>query len=313
MEIIDSHVHVFPDRVGDLLKGSPAAPVADVLQGLKRKGREKLAPLRQGLHGLQPFLRHVPENLRRKTDGLSYTSVFSNLLLESSPTDLLDAMKARKVGRALVIAAPPHASNDFILGLAAQHPTKLVPVVNIPPGDSTPLRSLVDRGAKALKIHAATDGHGPHSPHYLRLLQEARELGLPVILHTGCIHMKLVYKDPEMGRAERFDPWFKAFPELKFVLAHMNFHDPGEAFTLCQRYPQLYLDTSWQPASVIRDAFVTLGPERVMFGSDWPLVGDNMAVGLDRIKECQRKGGGLSKEGAKLVLAGNARRVFGLD
>ena len=313
MEIIDSHVHVFPDHVGDFLAATPAAQVVGVLQDLKRRGREKLSVVRQGLHGLQPFLRHVPESLRKKTDALSYTSVFSNLLLESTPADLFDVMKARKVSRALVIASPPHATNDFILSLAAEHPKKLVPIVNIAPGDPAKLADLVVRGAKGLKIHAAVDGEGPESPHYLRLLKEARDLKLPVILHTGCIHMKLVYKNPEMGRAERFEPWFKAFPEITFVLAHMNFHDPEKAFDLCGRYPNLMLDTSWQPSAVIREALAALGPERVMFGSDWPLVGDNMAVGLDRIKECQRKGGGLSKENAKLVLAGNAKRVFSLQ
>lgn len=305
--IIDSHVHVFPDTLSDFLEGTPAHPAVEFVAKMRRKGRKNFAPVRRSLHGLQPLLRYVPENIRKKTDSLSYTSVFSSLLIEGTVADLLETMKEEKVDRAIIIAAPPHASNDFILEVAQEHP-ELIPVVNIPPGDQSKLGDFVARGARALKIHAAIDGQGPDSPHYRRLLGEAEELGLPVIVHTGCIHMKLVYRDPELGKAERFRSWFKDFPKVQFILAHMNFHEPEIALELCKDFSNLHVDTSWQPPLVIKKAIKYLGPERVLFGTDWPLVGDNISIGLRRIEACVDHG--LSQENSKLVLGLNAQRLF---
>ncbi|MBI3542015.1 MAG: amidohydrolase family protein [Deltaproteobacteria bacterium] len=296
--IIDAHAHVFPGTTNTAITGA------------RRTARKHLAPIRRSLHGLQPLLRYVPESVRRKTDDLSCTSVFSSLLIEGTPEDLLETLGYNQVDKAVVIASPPHSPNDYVLALARKHP-QLIPVVNVPPGDSATLAELAAQGARGLKIHAAIDGEGPRSPHYLRLLGEASDLGLPVVLHTGCIHMKLVYKDPEMGRAERFKPWFTEFPRVKFVLAHMNFHEPDVALDLCLAHENLLVDTSWQPPAVIKKAVRKLGAERVLFATDWPLVGDNVTIGLKRIEACTERG--ISPADAALVLGENAARLFKVE
>jgi predicted TIM-barrel fold metal-dependent hydrolase len=214
---------------------------------------------------------------------------------------------------AVTIAHPPTISNDFIMELAMENP-RFLPVVNIPRGTPKPgqtLKRFVQRGAKAVKIHPASDGEGVESPRYRALIKAAAELGIPVILHTGCIHAPYLYKDPNQGGAELFSRWFETYKEVKFVLAHMNFHDPNTAFDLCEEFPQLYVDTSWQPAEAIGEAARRIGADRVLFASDWPLVGDNIRIARKRVDECFEIGL-LNQEQTRLILGENAAKLLGI-
>src|SRR5690606_12414585 len=138
----------------------------------------------------------------------------------STHADLKEAMDEAHVDYVRAIAHPPLISKEFILKSAQTSP-RILPVVNIPSGTfkaGQKLKKYVEQGAKALKIHAAADGEGPDSPRYLSLLEAASDLGIPVILHTGCLHSYLFYKSPKYGHAEIFAPWFKKFPKTNFVL-----------------------------------------------------------------------------------------------
>lgn len=123
---------------------------------------------------------------------------------------------------------------------------------------------MAPRSAPRHKIHAASDGEGLDSPRYRELLEVAREKNLPVILHAGCIQNRLFYKDPECGRAELFAPWFEGYPEVSFILAHMNFHEPHKAIELAELHSNVFLDNSWQPPEIIGEAVRRVGAERVL-------------------------------------------------
>jgi hypothetical protein len=241
--IVDSHVHIFPGALKKAIPDFMRGPVDRV----RRQARSWWRPFSGSLHRAQTILRHLPEFTRSGIDELSGLAPLPGLFLESTSQDLSEALQESGVDRACVIASPPWSSNEFILETCQENPA-FIPIVNIPRGTLRPgirLKQYVEKGARALKIHPAVDGEGVESPRYRTLLRTADQLGLPVILHTGCIHSHLAYKDPNQGHAERFVRWFKNFPELRIVLAHMNFHDPAVAFDLAEAYPQLYLETSW--------------------------------------------------------------------
>jgi predicted TIM-barrel fold metal-dependent hydrolase len=63
---------------------------------------------------------------------------------------------------------------------------------------------------------------------------------------------------------------------------------------------------------MIGEAVRRLGPGKVLFGSDWPLVGQNMAVGIARVRDCVDTGT-LGRDEAAQVLGLNAARLFGVD
>jgi predicted TIM-barrel fold metal-dependent hydrolase len=287
--IVDSHAHVFPEVMSRLMP-----------QRLRTGTREWLKPFVNSMHRLQPFVRVIPEPARRHVERLSSLAPLPSLLVESGPKDLKAAMQSAGIDRAVVISHPPLIDNDFVLEVCQEHP-EMVAAVNISRGVSRPgitLARYARKGARALKIHASADGDPLGSPRYTALLKEADKQGL--------------YKNPELSEARNFIPWFRKYPKLRFVLAHMNFHDPQAALDLAESYANVFVDTSWQPTETIGEAVRRLGADRILFGSDWPLVGNNLAVGLKRIQTCLETGL-LSQVDVDLIQGENARRLFALS
>jgi predicted TIM-barrel fold metal-dependent hydrolase len=309
--IIDFHTHVFPD----VLSSPTLNRYVDVskVESLRRQAKRWIKPWSSALHDAQTVVRKLPSPLRSIVDEFGALAPLPLLLIESTARDLDEAMRESGIDGAVIIAHPQVASNELILEAAERNP-KLFPVVHVAPGTQRPglaLKKWVARGARALKIHTAADGEGRESPHYLALLKSAQELGLPVILHTGCFKSHLLYRNPDHGRVEEFEPWFRKFPEISFVLAHMNFHDPQKAVEMAEKYPRLFVDTSWQPKNVISKAVRTLGADRVLFATDWPFIGDNLKVGLLRIEEilAEKK---ITEEESKKILGLNASKLLKL-
>ncbi len=304
--IIDFHAHIFPNKVGSMANWPP-------LLNLKKNAKSWFKPFASSLHSLQPLSRTFPDPIRKKIDQIGGIVPIAGLLIESSSKDLDDAMKEAHVDYAVIIAHPPFISNELVLDAAKENPS-LIPFVNIPKGTQKPgimLKKLIGQGAKGLKIHPAADGEGPESPRYRALLKVASEAGLPVVIHTGCFHTHLLYKNPEQGHAEKFQPWFENFKTIPFILAHMNFHDPQVAMDLAEEHPHLYLDTSWQPTEVIAEAVRRVGAERVLFATDWPFIGNNLKVGLKRVQD-GIDAGLLNPTQTQLILGENAKKLLGL-
>lgn len=98
------------------------------------------------------------------------------------------------------------------------------------------------------------------------ILKEIDDLGLPVILHL-----------PNGLDQELAELIFmaKVFPEVKFIVAHFGFlrNDSEAAGTLeaVKNHTNIVLDTSvYDNETVMACGFKTLGPERIIYGSDQP-------------------------------------------
>ena len=312
--IIDSHAHIFPDRLDQLAQWLPQAARTQGLppiERLRNLARSWLQPLTGTLHETQSYLRYLPESARKGLDELSGVLPLPNLLVESTAKDLKARMHEAEVDRVMIIAHPPYIPNELILETCQDDPS-FIPVVKPDLRNArlgAQLKSMVKKGAKALKIHPASDGEGPESPRYHTLLKTASELGLPVIVHTGCLHLRLVYKEPEHGHAQIFEPWFREYPEVRFILAHMNFHEPDVAMDIACSHPNVWLETSWQPAETIGEAVRRIGPDRVLFGTDWPIVGNNLSIGLRRVRECTQIGM-ITPQDEEKILGLNAAKLF---
>lgn len=312
--IVDFHTHIFPDVVSESI-----APYAtqwlspetfeQTRSLFKTRLRSWLGPIMGGIHKVQPGMRHLSEGMRKAIDPLAMLSTFPNLLIESTVDDLEAVLDQCGVDEAVVIAHHPWAKTEWVLEACADRP-RLIPAVQIPHGTEGDLKDFSARGARVLKIHPASDGGAVDSPTHLSSIAVAGELGMPVILHTGCIHAQTLFKNPSLGDPSHFESWFRDFPQTTFVLAHMNLHDPGKALDLGERYPNVLVDTSWQPAEVIGEAVRRIGSDRVLMGSDWPIVGANVQVALERIRDCVTSG--LFQEfDSHLILGGNADRILG--
>lgn len=317
--IIDSHTHIFYDPLKDFYEDG-RAKVKDYLPipnwaELRQLGRTLLMGYSESLQKTQPMIRYLPEALRSTLDVVGSMGSLPSLFVESSVSDLKQKMEKNGISKSVVIAHPPFSSNEFVLDAAKNDPS-LVPCVYITTETSKPsqaLKRLVEEeGARALKIHPAADGEVASSPRYRALIKTAGELKIPIILHTGCVHTGVLYRNPDLGKVEHFVPWFRNYPEQKFLLAHMNFHDPMKALEICEQFPNLSVDTSWQPAEIIGEAVKRIGADRILFASDWPLMGRSIDVSKRRIDDAVLSGF-ITQTDADKIFGLNAIKFFGIQ
>ncbi|MCO4753727.1 MAG: amidohydrolase family protein, partial [Bacteriovoracaceae bacterium] len=54
-----------------------------------------------------------------------------------------------------------------------------------------------------------------------------------------------------------------------------------DAIEFCENYTNVYCDSSSQPTEIIQEALERI-PNKLMFGTDWPLVGSNQTTMVQR-------------------------------
>jgi predicted TIM-barrel fold metal-dependent hydrolase len=165
-----------------------------------------------------------------------------------------------------------------------------------------------------LKVYPAS-GFYPHEGRYDAIWKKIEDLGLPVTIHAG---MALAPLDEKYCHPSYMRSVAENHPDTKFIIAHLGgkFHD--ELFPLMEACDNVYTDCSalqgWFPdMEMIRkrlDEATSRFPDRVVFGSDFPLYENHttcskfislireMDFGNDRIKDA--------------LLGGNMARVLGL-
>ncbi len=323
MKKIDAHCHVYP-RLSYFLKENighipsvllPLIKKIELIENRSSKSKEFVAqlviPIMDSIHKLQALTNNNSSDHLFIKDKL-FNIGFLTTILSSTLNDLDTHMKSNEIDTTLLIAHPPFISNDFILE-SCKNNKKLKPIINIPLGTKnipSLFESYVHRGAVGLKIHAAADGLDPMDEHYHALLQLAQENSLPVTIHTGALEIEPIYKGPSFGHAEMFESWFSKY-NTNFILAHMNIHFPEEAIRLCKEYDNVYTDTSWQHENTILQAVNELGSKKILFGTDWPIIGNNIQVCLNRLNKLLETNE-ISVEDYNNIMYKNAESLFNL-
>lgn len=125
----------------------------------------------------------------------------------------------------------------------------------------------------------------------------ARELGVPVMIHTG----PGGFTSPVQAIAPA-----QAYPDVRIVLCHAGFVAMGgEAMVAAQICPNIYLEPSWCMSLQVQAMVRRFGPGRVLFGSDHI---SNMASELAKIRSLGFDAGQLAA-----VLGGTAAAVYRLS
>ena len=105
--------------------------------------------------------------------------------------------------------------------------------------------------------------------------------------------------------ARLLGPLLDAWSDLTFLLAHIGWDQSDQVLALASGRPWAWVETSWQDAATIRKAVGMLGPDRVVFGSDWPLLKPSYA--LAHIRRALP-----DAPSREAVMGGNAMRLLGL-
>lgn len=165
------------------------------------------------------------------------------------------------------------------------------------------LRDQVHRGARILKLHPEMQRFYPSEPAAMELYAECERIGVPVLFHCGRSGI-----EPERIRGfalpRHFEEAIAAHPRLPFILGHGGARDHPEAVELARRHPHVTLGIASLGATAVLGALQRLGPERILFGSDWPFY--PIATALAKVLLATRE----QPAWREPVLRGNALRIL---
>ena len=229
--------------------------------------------------------------------------------VEIDEATLLGTMAANGIGVAMTMPQPHQGLDvapihDRIARCAEANPGVIFGMANLSPRleeaeyRAEILRCVRGFGFRAIKLDPSVSALPINHPRCEIVFATARELGVPVIIHTGL-------GVPNALPALAIPPALK-YPDVTVVLAHAGFAVfAEEAIVAAQVCPNIILEPSWCASYQVAAMVRAVGAARVMFGSDHP---SNVASELAKLRSIGPDDGQLTQ-----VLGGTARRVFGLD
>lgn len=198
------------------------------------------------------------------------------------PVLFLHAMDAAGIDRACVfdIFFPDGTTgNDLTARFVAQHPDRFIGFAYVSP--LMPERMLPELGRAIDQLHfAAIKLYPPYTPWPLNeapwapIYEFANERGLAVLFHTG----------PEPQSFPKFVGEIAPhYPHANFVIGHSG-NTPierAQAIAATQANPNIYLETcsTFRTPGVIEQLVNEAGADRVLFGSDQPLMDPRPQLG----------------------------------
>ena len=249
--------------------------------------------------------------------------------LDFTVEGLLREMDAAGIGQGILIQVndAPTVEKGLIeaRGLVAQSHGRLRLVSTVDPTKGP--KAVADQIARWEKVPELTGiklfpGYNPFYPHDRRLdpvYEYAQRRKLPVLIHTGDTLDSLALV--KYARPIEVDEVAVRFREVPFVLCHFGNPWVDEAAEVVYKNPNVYADTSGllaHPSHPLFDRMVQLcrqrvlegilmvgATNRILYGSDWPLI--DLKVALSLITGLE-----LSERDRAAILGGNARRLFGL-
>jgi predicted TIM-barrel fold metal-dependent hydrolase len=157
-------------------------------------------------------------------------------------------------------------------------------------------RAATEWGMRVLKIMPAIYQVRMTGPLARALMETARELGLVVNIHSGS----------EISHPLAIGALCRRFPDVPVLMDHMGYREwTSDAIEAARDNPNLYLGTtiaSFEPITIQR-AVHELGPERIVYGSNWPNLYSDLAVESIRRQK-------LGQEAEALILGGNLSRIL---
>lgn len=222
--------------------------------------------------------------------------------------NLLESGRAAGIARHVVLPVavkPEHVEsiNHFVAGEAAKHP-EIIGFGAIHAAMEQPMdavRQMEELGFKGLKIHPETQGFNIDDERLFEVY-DCLQGGPVVLFHCGDAHRD--YSHPR--RVKRL---LQLFPRLTVVAAHFGGWQVYNTGFEVLRDVKCYMDISsammyMSDAQIVRFMY-GLGPERLLFGSDFPLW--NPAEELAHLMRLP-----LLPEEKEMIAGGNACRLLGL-
>jgi predicted TIM-barrel fold metal-dependent hydrolase len=295
MPVVDAHVHLYPPELNRDPAGWAARAGEDHWARLCTRQRRAGRPV-QGFPSVEQLLRD---------------------------------MDAAGVARAVLLGwyweKPGTCAwhNRFYAACVSEHPDRLAAFAALHPAAGreatlAEVRRARDEGLIGLgELSPYSQGHGLDDPVFRDALALAAELRLPVNFHVTDPLSKNYPGRVETPLAD-FSRLAREYPRTTFILSHLGgllpLVDPSAV-----SWPNLFYDTAAlpliYPPDVLRRMLNVVGGEKVLFGSDYPLIlfpGEETGPGFVRFLTQVSESRLTAAERAAL-LGGNVMRVFNLS
>jgi hypothetical protein len=207
------------------------------------------------------------------------------------------------------VAVLAAANSDIMIAFASVDPTRGPEAVN-------EARRLIATGRfRGFKLHPPIQQFHANDRIAYPFYEVLAEASMPVIFHTGHSGIGTGMRGGggvrlKYGNPMDIDDVAVDFPDMPIIMAHPSFPWQDEAISICLHKPQVYIDLSgWSPkyfSPTLVQYANTLLKEKVLFGSDYPLITpDRWLADFAKIE--------IREEVRPLILKQNAVRLLKLD
>lgn len=204
-----------------------------------------------------------------------------------------------------VLCASSYENNEDTLEAYKAYPNRVIPLVYVNPlkGEMAvkDIEYYVGKcGFAGIKMNPLKDAFVADAECVDSVMEKAKEYQIPVFIHCGHPPYSLPWSIALL--AERF-------PMVPVVMIHMG-HGHGvyidASLKMARRYSNLYLEMSGMPMnSKIKEAYETVGQDRIMFGTDAPF--HHPTIEIQKVLTS-----GLDEKGLRAVFYENAAKLLAL-
>ena len=273
-------------------------------------------------HIFPPAFRERREEILRRDATFGELYANPRATLASAP-ELVAAMDAAGVDAAVAVGIgwqdPEVAreANDYLMESAARYPGRIVGFCGVNPAWGHAAAAEIERCARGGlrgvgELHPDTQGFRLDDPSLLAATMEVAErLGLPVLVHSS-EPVGHLYAGKGRTTPEVLLRFIQHFPRNTVICAHWGGGLPFYALMpeVKEALARTYFDSAASPflydGRVFALAASLLGPERLLFATDYPLLRPQRV--LAQVRES-----GLDAEAQAMLLGGNTARLLGLD
>jgi len=191
-----------------------------------------------------------------------------------------------------------YKGNMEVLEAMKRYPDRIFGYVNVNPyfGEEAikeARRYVKEYGMIGIKLHTVEGMWTGSDPCLNPIFEEAIKLGVPIKIHA---------------EADDTDIMADRFPDVTIIMCHMGGGgDWRKGIRTAKRRDNIILDTTSTCTDVgmVEEAVKAAGPERVVYGSDMPLL--NPATQIAKVKTAN-----IDEEAKRLILGENIVRILGL-
>ncbi len=168
----------------------------------------------------------------------------------------------------------------------------------------------VANGARGLKLHPIIQKMPLNSEKTFEAVEAFAVYGLPVLFHCGVSSYylepeKQAREDASLGEIHYARELVAAFPDVTFIAGHAGLFKYRDVIKMLSPYKNVMVDTSVQSPAHVQLLIKAFGPDRVLYGSDWPYGNRLPAIKIIK-KACK---GDASLE--KMIFFDNAASILG--